>query len=75
MEKLSNYIGKELKDAIGSVQVVSGKAKDSGRSWYAVELQFINGYSKRYFLNNEETFAWTDAFETLATEKQVEAVF
>ena len=75
MEKLSEFINQELKDVITSVQVYQGTSKESKKPYYAVDLKFNNGYLKRLFLNNEETFAWVNAFELLQTQKQVEAAF
>lgn len=72
---LVRYLGKELKGAISSLKVVQGTARDSGNTYYAIELAFINGYTKRIFLRSDEQFAWTNAFEQLETQKQVDANF
>lgn len=75
MDNLAKYMNKELKGAIAHVGVVQGTAKDSGNIYYAVELEFINGYKKRLFLQQAEQFAWTNAFEQLETQVQVNASF
>lgn len=67
---LAKYINQNLKDIISGIQVVQGTAKDSGNIYYCIELNFINGYSKRLFLRNEEQFAWVNAIETLNVTKQ-----
>lgn len=72
---LSKYINKDLKGVIADLQVVQGTAKDSGNIYYAIEISFINGYKKRLFLRSDEQFAWTNAFDQLLTQKQVEAEF
>lgn len=68
---LQKYLGKELKDAIASVQIVQGTAKDSGNIYYAVKMTFINGYEKRLFLQSAEQFAWTNAFDLVETNKVI----
>lgn len=68
---LQQYLDQELKGAIRSVRVQQGKAKDSGNIYYYVQLIFINGYEKRIFLNNDESFAWINAFQQLESERQL----
>lgn len=68
---LSKYQNKELKGAIESMKIYKGKAKESGNDYYAVDIEFINGYKKRLFLNNEESFAFCNAFDTLDISKQL----
>lgn len=72
---LAKYLGRDLKGIIGQVNVIQGTAKDSGNTYYAIELSFINGYKKRLFLRDEERFAWTNAIEQLDTQVQVNAQF
>lgn len=67
---LSNYVGKELKDAVSSLQVVKGTSKE-GNTYYCIQLEFINGFPKRLFLKQDEVFAWTNAFDMLETNKQL----
>lgn len=69
---LSNYLNKDLKGVISNLQVVQGTAKDSGNIYYAIEISFINGYKKRLYLRSDEQFAWTNAFDQLLTEKQID---
>lgn len=68
---LAQYQNKELKNAISSVQVVSGLSKE-GNTYYCIELHFINNYTKRLFLRNDEMFAWCNAFSLLETNSQQE---
>lgn len=73
--KLAEYQNQNLKGIIKSVQVVQGIAKDSGNTYYAIELQFINGYSKRLFLRSDEQFAWVNAIELLDVDKTINEQF
>lgn len=73
--KLSNYMGKNYKSAIAELNVVSGTAKDSGNVYYCIEINFVNGYSKRIFLRSEEEFAWTNAFDVVDTQKVIDTEF
>lgn len=63
--QLSKFMGRELKDAIASIQVVQGTAKDSGNLYYCIELHFINGFTKRIYLQSAEQFAWCNAFDLI----------
>lgn len=72
---LSKYLGKELKDTIGSIQVVQGTAKDSGNIYYCLDVTLTNGYKYRKFLRGSEEFAWSNAFDQLDMQKQVDAAF
>ena len=67
---LAKYMGQNLKGIISSINVVQGTAKDSGNTYYCIEMGFINGYKKRLYLRAEEQFAWVNAFETLNVSKQ-----
>ena len=62
---LQKYLGRELKDSIGSLQVIQGISKQTNQPYHAIEITFINGYSNRLFLRNEEVFAWVNAFAML----------
>lgn len=73
--QLAKYLGKELKGSIAKLEVVQGTAKESGNVYYAVEITFINSYKKRLYLRNDEAFAWSNAFEQLETQRQVNAAF
>lgn len=75
MDTLQKYMNKDLKDSIAKLEVVQGTAKDSGNIYYAIEISFINGYSKRIFLSGAEQFAWVNAFEQLETQIQVNKEF
>lgn len=69
---LSQYMGRDLKKAISGLEIVQGVARNTGDPYYAVEIAFINGYKKRIFLRSDEQFAWTNAFDLLDSDKQVE---
>lgn len=69
---LAKYMGRDLKKIIANLEVVQGTARDSGNTYYAVEITFINGYKKRLFLRSDEQFAWTNAIDQLDTTKQIE---
>lgn len=69
---LAQYLNTELKDIIASVEVFQGTAKETGSPYYAIDLKFINGYSKRLFLRQDEMFAWVNAIEQLQTSKQLD---
>lgn len=72
---LAKYMGQDIKNIIGKIEIVQGTARDSGNIYYAVELSFINGYTKRLFLRSDEQFAWINAIETLTAQKQIDNVF
>lgn len=72
---LSNYLNRELKDCLSSLTVVQGQARDTGNLYFAIELRFINGYSKRLFLRSDEQFAWINAFDQLDTETTINKEF
>lgn len=70
--RLSNYLGRELKNIIKSVQVYQGVAKGTGEPYYAIDLIFINGYNKRLFLKSDEQFAWLNAIDLMDAEHKVD---
>lgn len=72
---IEKFKDQELKDVVRSIRVYEGRAKDSGNVYYALDLHLTNGYTKRLFLNNEESFAWINALELLDTDKQIQGVF
>lgn len=72
---LAKYLNKDLRGIISGLSVVQGTAKDSGNIYYAIELSFINGFKKRLFLQQAEQFAWTNAFEQLETQQQIDRTF
>lgn len=72
---LAKFMGrKDLKNAITSVEVVQGTAKDSGNIYYAIELKFVNGYTKRMFLRSDESFAWANAFDLIDVQRVVDSL-
>ena len=73
--QLAKYLDKDIKNIISNVHVVQGTAKDSGNIYYAIEMNFINGYSSRIFLRGAEAFAWVNAIETLMTQKDIDNQF
>lgn len=72
---LSKYIGKDLKASIANIEVVQGTSKDTGNLYYCLEITLINGHKYRKFMRGAEEFAWTNAFDQLETQKQVDAAF
>lgn len=72
--QLQKYFGRDdLKKSIASLEVIQGKAKDSGNIYYALDIKFINGFSKRLFPQDAEKFAITNAFELIPVQEQVDA--
>lgn len=74
---LSKYYGRDdlAKKVITSCNIVQGTARDSGNTYYAIEIQFMNGFRKRIFPNEGERFAILNAFDIVSTEKQVDVTF
>lgn len=72
---LAKFMNQDLKGIISKISVVQGTAKDSGNIYFAIELEFINGYKKRLFLPDAEKFAWVNAIELLDTQKQINVSF
>lgn len=70
---LQKYLGRELKDIISGLHVIQATAKESGNTYYCLELTFINGFSKRLYLGQGEPFAFTNAVDMLSTQQQVDA--
>lgn len=61
----SKYLNKNITKVISSLELKSGKSKE-GSDYLYLDLAFINGYSKRIFLNNESMFAIRNAIDNLA---------
>lgn len=76
-DALAKYFnrGDLTRKAVKDFRVVQGTAKDSGNVYYCVEIEFVNGFSKRMFLQNAEKFALSNAFEMVETTQQVESAF
>lgn len=66
---MESYVNKNYKNAIESLKVCQGVAKDSGNTYYYIELLFINGYSKRIYLNDDSRFALSNAFDFVDVSK------
>lgn len=62
---LSKYIGNSnLVNSLDSIEVVQRTSKD-GNLYCAIDLKFVNGYTKTiYAFRSEEQFAFANAFET-----------
>lgn len=73
--QLSKYVNRELYNAIESVKVIQGTAKESGNVYYAIEIRLVNGYSFRLYPKEGDRFAWMNAFDYLETSTQVEKAF
>lgn len=72
---LAAYMGRNLKDSISNLEVCQGTAKESGNIYYYVQITFINGYSKRLYLQSSEAFAFTNAFEMIQTNSDLDSNF
>lgn len=74
---LAKYYGREeyATKIVKACRVVQGTARDSGNTYYAIEIEFINGFKKRLFPNDAERFALVNAFDMVDTAKQVDAAF
>lgn len=61
---LSKYIGNtKLIESLDSIEVVQRTSKD-GNPYCAIDLKFVNGYTKTIFaFRSEEQFAFANAFE------------
>ena len=68
---LAQYVGKDVKKIIKKMEIVQRTSKD-GNPYFAIEMTFNNGYTKLLFINAQEQFAWTNAFDLLDTESQIE---
>lgn len=64
MSELQNFHNQDLTDSIKLLTVKQGKSKD-GTDYYYLELTFINGFSKRIFVNSTESFGFLNAFQSL----------
>ena len=73
---ISKYLGRnDLIKALAKIEVVQGTARESGNTYYAIELTFINGYKARIFLRGAESFAWCNAFDMIQTQQQIDSDF
>ena len=72
---LAVYMGRNFKDSISNLEVCQGTAKDSGNIYYYVQITFINGYTKRLYLQSSEAFAFTNAFDMLQTNNDIDSNF
>ena len=64
MSELQDYLNQDLTDSIKLLTVKQGKTKD-GVDYSYVELAFINGFTKRIFVNSSEMFGFLNAFQSL----------
>lgn len=62
---MDKYLNNNIKNAIESLTVCQGTAKESGNPYWYLSLKFINGYEKRIFLNDDSKFAVLNAIETI----------
>lgn len=62
---MEEYLQKNYKDCVESITLCTGIAKTSGNQYYYINLKLINGYEKRIFVNNEQMFAFKNAFDLL----------
>lgn len=71
---MDKYMNKNYKDVIDNIQVKQGTAKDSGNTYYFLELHFINGYSARIFCLGDKQFAIQNALD-LYESQQLDSAF
>ena len=64
MSELQDFHNLDLTDSIKLLTVKQGKSKE-GTDYYYLELTFINGFSKRIFVNSTESFGFLNAFQSL----------
>lgn len=64
MSDLQDYHNQDLTDSIKLLTVKQGKSKE-GTDYYYLELTFINGFTKRIFVNSTESFGFLNAFQSL----------
>lgn len=64
MKKLSDYENINLIESISSLSVKKGKSKE-GTDYFYLDLVFVNGFSKRIFVYQQEMFGFLNAFEQL----------
>ena len=64
MSELQDYHNQDLTDSIKLLTVKQGKSKE-GTDYYYLELTFINGFTKRIFVNSTESFGFLNAFQSL----------
>lgn len=69
---MDKYLNKDYKKAIESFTVCQGIAKDSGNPYFYINLQLVNGYEKRLFLNDDSKFAFANAFDVCDISEQVD---
>lgn len=69
---MDKYFNLEFKDAISSCQVKQGTSKE-GSPYSYIEIQFINGYSKRIFMNDEMKFAIFNSIDAMIASGNKEA--
>lgn len=62
---MENYIDINIKNTIDSLTVCQGVAKATGNPYFYLDLVFINGYSKRIFLNDDSKFAIQHAIDSV----------
>ena len=64
MSEFQDYHNQDLTDSIKLLTVKQGKSKE-GTDYYYLELTFINGFTKRIFVNSTESFGFLNAFQSL----------
>ena len=68
--QLQNYIGRDIKNIISQMEVVSRTSKE-GNPYLAIQITFVNGFQKILFIQSAETFAWVNALEYLQTSNSI----
>ena len=72
---MEKYMNKEYKDTIESVKVLSGQAKDSGNTYYYLNIRFINGYEARLYATGDKAFAIQNALDLFESQKTIDSAF
>lgn len=64
MKQLADYENINLIESISSFVVKKAKSKE-GTEYFYLDLTFCNGFSKRIFINQSDSFGFLNAFDQL----------
>lgn len=71
---LTKYQGKNYKDALEKLEVISDVSKE-GKPYSCIQLTFVNGYQTRLFARGGDAFAIANAFDSLQLINQMDTNF
>lgn len=71
---MEDFLDKELKSSIKSFKVKTGISKNN-TPYTFLSLVLINGYEHKIFIQAAEKFAFTNAFELISTQQQIDSNF